>query len=186
MAPVFDATIGGEFANSYADLDFADTYAANQVWGATWLALAEADRQIALIGATQWLETMPWDGSRCSSGQALSWPRSGVSCDGVAATCDIIPLKIRQAEVQLAYQLSQNPTAIIPPPGGGNAAGTYVSKNQLGDLVQEFSEYSSADSTCDSCGDPALLSAFPWLEDWLSCYLSGSFGSSKVLLRVRS
>lgn len=186
MAPVFDATIGGELSNSYADLVFADAYAANQSWGNSWLGLEEDARQIALIGATQWLETMSWKGYRCGSGQALAWPRSGISCDGVAATCEVIPLRIRQAEIQLAYQLSQDPTSIVPSPGGGVASGTYVSMQKLGDLEQQFSEYSSADSTCDSCGDPALLSAFPWLKDWLSCYLSGAFGSSKVLLRVRS
>lgn len=187
MAPTLDATLGGENSNSYCDLVFATAYASNQSWGDTWAALTQAQQEVALINATKWLETLPYDGSRCSATQALAWPRSGVSCDGVAATCDIIPVRIRQAEVELAWQLSQNPNAIVGPPGGGGtAAGTYVSKNQLGDLVQEFSEYSSADSSCDNCGDPALISAFPWLEDWLACWLAGTFGSSKILLRVRS
>ena len=187
MALVFDPTIGGEFSNSYCDQAFADAYSSNQYWQAAWFAKTVEQRQVALIAATTWMETLPYAGNRCSATQALAWSRSNVSCDGVSATCDIIPLKIRQAQVQLAYQLLENPSAIVPAPGGGGgSAGTFVSMQKLGDLEQQFSEYKSADSSCDNCGDPALLSAFPWLEDWIACYLSTSFGSSKILLRVRS
>ena len=133
------------------------------------------------------METLPYSGSRCTSSQALSWPRSGISCDGVPATCDAIPFKIKQVQVELAYQLSQTPDAIIGPPGGGGAAqGTYVKRNKLGDLEQEFAEYSSADSSCDNCNDPALITKFPWVKDMLGCWLGANFGASKVLLRVRS
>lgn len=187
MAPVFDATLGGETSNSYCELAFATAYAANQPWGDTWAGLTQAQQEIALIGATKWMETLPYAGTRCSATQALAWPRSGASCDGVPATCDIIPIKVRQAEVELAYMLSQSPDAITGPPGGGGAAsGTYVKRNKLGDLEQEFAEYSSADSSCDNCGDPALISRYPWLEDMLGCWLGATFGSSKILLRVRS
>ena len=187
MAPVFDATLKGPTANSYCELSFATAYAANQAWADTWAALSQDKQEVALISATKWLETLPWAGSRCTATQALSWPRSGATCDGVTSDCAGIPYKILQAEVELAYQLSQNPNAIIGAPGGGGtAAGTYVKRNKLGDLEQEFAEYSSADSTCDSCGDPAVLSKFPWLEDLLGCWLGASFGSSKILLRVRS
>ena len=182
-----DATLGGETANSYCDLAFATAYASNQAWGATWAALTEDQQEVALIGATKWMETLPYAGSRCTSTQALSWPRSGASCDGVPAVCDAIPFKIKQVEVELAYQLSQNPDAIIGPPGGGGAAqGTYVKMQKLGELQQEFAEYSSADSSCDNCGDPALISKYPWIEDMLGCWLGATFGSSKILLRVRS
>lgn len=187
MAPTLDATIKGENANSYCDLAFATAYANNQAWGDTWVALGADAQSIALIGATKWLETLPFQGSRCTATQALQWPRSGATCDGVTSDCVGIPRQIKTAEVELAFQLSQNPNAIIGPPGGGGtAAGTYVKRNKLGDLEQEFAEYSSADASCDSCGDPAVISAFPWLEDWLGCWLSGTFGSSKILLRVRS
>ena len=187
MAPVFDAELGGETANSYCDLAFATAYAANQAWGDTWAALSQAEQEIALISATKWMETLPYAGSRCTASQALSWPRSGASCDGVPANCSAIPFKIKQVEVELANQLSQDPNAIVPPPGGGGAAqGTYVKRQKLGELEQEFAEYSSADSSCDNCGDPALISKFPWIEDMLGCWLGSSFGSSKILLRVRS
>ena len=191
MAIVFDATIGGELSNIYCTKDYADAYASNQHWQAAWFAVLGEARQVALISATKWLETVSYSGTRCTATQALAWPRDGSSCDGVASTCDIIPLKIRQAEVELAYQLIANPDAITGQPGGGGgtAAGTYVSKNQLGDLVQEFSEYSSADSgaDCSDCSTPEVINKFPWLRDFIGCYADISTGSgSKVLLRVRS
>ena len=38
----------------------------------------------------------------------------------------------------------------------------YVSVQQLGDLRQEFSEYSNSDGgTCDTCGDPASNPEIP-------------------------
>ena len=187
MAPTLDATLGGETSNSYCDQAFADAYASNQYWDATWSGLSDDEKAIALIQATKWMETLPYAGSRCTATQALSWPRSGASCDGVEAVCTAIPTKVKGVEVELAYQLSQSPTSIVPPPGGGNTqAGVYVKRNRLGDLEQEFAEYSSADSSCDRCGDPALLSQYPWVEDLLGCWLGASFGSSKIVLRVRS
>jgi hypothetical protein len=192
MAIVFDATIGGELSNSYCTKEFADAYASNQHWQAEWFAVLGEARQVALISATKWLETVSYTGTRCTATQALAWPRSGSSCDGVASTCDIIPLKIRQAEVELAYQLINNPDAITGAPGGGGgtAAGTYVSKNQLGDLIQEFSAYPSGEQSsndCTDCSNPEVINKFPWLRDFLACYADISTGSgSKVLLRVRS
>lgn len=192
MAIVFDATIGGEFANSYCDEVFADAYASNQSWQAAWFAKTVEERQVALISSTKWLETVSYSGTRCTATQALAWPRSGATCDGVASSCDVIPLKIRQAEVELAYQLIANPDAITGQPGGGGgaSAGTYVSKNQLGDLVQEFSAYPSGEQSsndCTDCSNPEVINKFPWLRDFLACYADISTGSgSKVLLRVRS
>ena len=52
----------------------------------------------------------------------------------------MIPNDVKRAQILLAYQLVVNPDAITGAPGGGGgtAAGTYVSKQQLGDLVQEL------------------------------------------------
>ena len=192
MAIVFDATIGGEFANSYCDEAFADAYASNQSWQAAWFAKTSEERQVALISSTKWLETVSYSGTRCTAIQALAWPRSGASCDGVASSCDVIPLKIRQAEVELEMQLIANPDAITGAPGGGGgaAAGTYVSQQTLGDLSISYAAYPSGEqgnNDCTDCSNPEVINKFPWLRGFLSCYADISTGSgSKVLLRVRS
>ena len=192
MAIVFDATIGGEFANSYCDEAFADAYASNQSWQAAWFAKTAEERQVALISSTKWLETVSYSGTRCTATQALAWPRSGASCDGVVSSCDVIPLRIRQAEVELAMQLIANPDAITGQPGGGGgaAAGTYVSNQTLGDLSISYAAYPSGEqgnNDCTDCSNPEVINKFPWLRGFLSCYADISTGSdSKVLLRVRS
>jgi hypothetical protein len=192
-----DATLGGSVSDSYVTVAEADAYAGGTSWGADWLALAEADKEVALKSATRWMETIPYAGDRCDPStddanlpQALSWPRSGVTCNGVTATCAFIPVQVKQAEMELAWQLSQNPEAITGPAGGGSTAqtGTYVSKQQLGDLVQEFSAYPAGASTddCTNCNDPKVISTFPWLADILSCWQDIPGSGGRVILRVRS
>lgn len=190
-----DATLGGSTANSYVTIAEADSYAASASWGADWLALTATDKEIALVSATKWLETIPYAGDRCNPStdappapQALSWPRSGATCDGITADCSFIPSNIKRAQYELAWQLSQNPDAIT---GGGSTAqtGTFVSKQQLGDLVQEFSAYPSGAvaNDCTNCADPEVVAKFPWISDILSCWQDiPQQGSGRVILRVRS
>jgi len=192
------SVVGGAVSNSYVSGTEADEYAAFRSWDATWLGKTETERTIALVNACRWLDTVDFAGTRCdpsttdaSSPQALSWPRSGATCDGVAATCTFIPKEVKQAQILIAYNLVINPELITGTPGGGGgaAAGTYVSKNQLGDLVQEFSAFPSGEQSrndCVDCATPAIIAALPWLKGILSCWADISTGSSKILLRVRS
>ncbi len=190
-----DSLLGGSASNSFASVAEADAYAANAWWGATWLALTAGEKEVALISATSGLETITWAGTRCSPStddpllpQALSWPRSGVTCDGVEATCAFIPSDVLRATYELAYQLSQNPGALQPGPPTSGAAGTYVSKQALGDLIQEFSAFPSGQtqSDCTNCSDPEVISKFPWIKDLIKCWSTLSGGSGRVILRVRS
>ena len=198
---VFDATLSGSKATSYVSLARAVELVTDTPQEATWTAMSEAEQKSALNGATFWMETLTYGGSRCGipssddpdKPQSLQWPRSGVTCNGYTAACDLIPYKVEYAEVLIALQLHQNPNAIIPPAAGGNTqAGVFVSKNQLGDLVQEFSEYSNAEAAandCSDCNNPQLINAMPWLRSLLGCWLdqgSISTGESRVILRVRS
>ena len=197
----FDATLSGSKSTSYISVERATELVTDTPQEATWTAMSEAEQKSALNGATFWMETLTYGGSRCGipssddpdKPQSLQWPRSGVTCNGYTAACDLIPYKVEYAEVLIALQLHQNPNAIIPPAAGGNTqAGVFVSKNQLGDLVQEFSEYSNAEAAandCSDCNNPQLINAMPWLRSLLGCWLdqgSISTGESRVILRVRS
>ena len=87
------------------------------------------------------------------------------------------PYKVEWAEVVLALQLHQNPNAIIPPAGGGGgSAGTFVSMQKLGDLEQQFTEYSNAGNAtsgdCSDCANPEVINKFPFLVDLLGCWLN--------------
>ena len=192
------AIVGGAASNSYVSGAEADSYAEFQSWNDAWLGKTESERTIALINACRWLDTVDFAGTRCTpsttdSGvpQALSWPRSDVSCDGVAAACSFIPKEIKEAQTLVAYNLLVNPEMITGTPGGsaGTQAGTFVSKQQLGDLVQEFSAYPSGDSgsdSCVTCDTPTLVEKLPWLKGILGCWADISTGSGRVILRVRS
>ena len=196
----FDATLGGSAANSLVDLTYADTYFAHTPYWDQWNAFSRTNREIALVQACAAMETISYAGTRCNPStndadapQALAWPRSGASCDGVQASCTAIPKEIKDSQCLLALNLATNPDAITGPIGGGGgatSAGTFVSKQQLGDSVQEFSAYPSGESGTDSCIDcstPGVIAKFPWLKGMLSCWADISTGSSsKVLLRVRS
>ena len=180
----------------------ADSYAEFQAWESTWSGKTESERTIALINAAKWLDTITFGGKRCSPAtdnsslpQARDWPRSEISCDGVAATCSFIPKEIKEAQILIALNLVVNPELIIGTPGGGGGntqAGVYVSKNQLGDLVQEFTEYSNSESAsaneCADCSTPAIIAALPWLKGILGCWsdISVPGASTRVIARVRS
>ena len=193
------ATVGGSDSNSYVTGEEADTFAEFQSWETAWSDKTESERTIALINAARWLDTIDFEGTRCDPSsddedlpQARVWPRSDASCDGVAATCSFIPQAIKDAQVLIAYNLVIDPEMITGPGGGagsGAASGTYVSKNQLGDLVQEFSAYPSGEHSgndCVDCSTPEVIAKLPWLKGFLSCWADISTDNSKILLRVRS
>lgn len=181
-----DATLAGETSNSYVEEAEATAIAQNKPWADEWMNADPDDINVALISATSWIETLPFNGKRCTAEQRLSWPRQDAVCDGIASVCTAIPYRIKDAQVELAYQLLQNPEPITG--GGGSTApsGTYVSKQQLGDLSIEFSQFrGDVSSSCDDCDNPAIIQAFPWLSDLLGCYMGSiASGVGRVLNRV--
>ena len=83
------------------------------------------------------------------------------------------------AASELALALSKNPTAVI---GSGASTSGVVKRNKLGDLEQEFFEPGNT-ATKVSSSAPLILQAFPWLTDWLGCWLQTPTGSSRILSR---
>lgn len=187
MPVTLDATLSGATSNSYVDMTDALAIAENIPGGSDWAALDEDDRNLSLVVATRWLETLGYAGNRCEATQRLKWPRSGASCDGITSACDAIPYRIQEAEVTLALNYSTDPGKFPGSGSGGAAAGTYVKRQKLGDLEVEYDQYSGTSvASCDSCNDPAILSAFPWLKDLLGCWVTGTTGGVGLMYKVRS
>ena len=189
MAVTLDATLKGATSNSYVDMTEAVAMAANIPGGGEWAALGEEERNLSLIVATRWLETLTYSGDRCAATQRLKWPRSGASCDGITSTCDAIPYQIKEAEVTLAIGYTDTPGKFPGSGSGGAAQGTFVSRQKLGSLEIEYEQYAGTTvTTCDNCNDPAIISAFPWLRDLLGCWLGGNSVSGGVglMYKVRS
>ena len=188
MAVTLDATLSGATSNSYVDMTTALAIAQNIPGGGDWAALGEEERNLSLIVATRWLETLTYGGDRCKATQRLKWPRSGISCDGIVSDCAGIPYRIQEAEVTLAIKYTTDP-GLFPGSGsgGGAAAGTFVKRQKLGSLEIEYDQYSGTSVTsCDNCNDPAIITAFPWLKDILGCWIAGISGGVGLMLRVRS
>jgi len=195
----FDATLGGSTANSYVDLTYANDYFVLSPYAAQWTAFTDDAKQIALVQACTALETVDYAGTRCSPStdeatapQALAWPRSGVSCDGIQASCAAIPKAIKDAQCLLALNLATSPDSINGPIGGGGGvtAGTYVSSKKLGDLQIDYAAFPNGESSsndCVDCSTPGVIATYPWLKGMLGCWADISTGgTSRVLLRVRS
>ena len=188
---VFDATIGGADATSYQPLADADALYAGSLIDSEWLSYDDATRQAGLMAAATTMDTLDWDGDRCgvpassddpARPQSLAWPRSNVTCRGITATCSFIPPDILQAQAYLALQYMKDPSLInlspnpVPP-------GLYVQNNTLGDLSQTFAEYTNT-VNAPSGTDANLLQKFPFLVDFVGCYLKSS--NSRIVARVRS
>ena len=189
MAVTLDATLSGPASNSYITMETALQIAANMPGGGEWSAIGEELRNLSLIQATRWLETLDYKGDRCKASQRLKWPRSGAVCDGVTSDCLGIPYRVQEAEVALAIQYNSKPN-LFPGNGSGGSAptGTYVKRQKLDVLEIEYDEFSNPESSsCDSCGDPAIIQVFPWLVDLLGCWAAGiSTGSNKMIRLYRN
>ena len=192
------ATIGGATSNSYVTGVTADQFFELQSSNSVWLGKTESERTIALLNAATWLDTIEFAGIRCdpssdssSLPQRRKWPRSGVSCDSVEATCSYVPQAILDAQCLIALNLLVNPDLITGTPGGGGTtqAGTFVSMQKLGDLEQQFSAYPGGESStndCVDCDTPTIIEKLPWLRSMLSCWADISVGGARVITRVRS
>ena len=182
-----DATLAGASSNSYVTLAEASAIARNLPFADDWAAAANDDLEVALIVATRWLETLNYDGERCTTTQRLKWPRKNAVCDDQVSVCTAIPYTIQEAEVILAWQYVLAPTSF---PGfggaGGDAApsGTYIKRQKIDVLEIEYDQFNENqyNDNCSDCTLPAILQEFPWLSDLLGCWLGQNTSSGNRLI----
>lgn len=92
-------------ANSYASQAQADAYHDGRLHSLAWTAASPTVKDRALAMATTVLDaTTRWQGARKTAGQALAWPRTGASFDGLEVT-DAVPTPVVQATSELARLL---------------------------------------------------------------------------------
>ena len=192
MSVTLDATLSGATSNSYLVMATALQIAQNVPGGGDWAAKDEEVRNLSLIQATRWLETIDYGGTRCKATQRLKWPRLGATCDGVTSDCSGIPYQIQEAEVMLAIQYDQNPSSFPGNDSGGSHSDWHlcVRSSSWVILVSNTTAYPAGQTDtnhCSSCNDPIIIQKFPWLESLLRCWMSGSSGNgTRVIARVRS
>ena len=83
MAVTLDATLSGSSSNSYLTLVTAEQIAANMPGGPDWIAASADEKNLSLIQATRWLETLNYKGDRCKASQRRVKHARGHSCISV-------------------------------------------------------------------------------------------------------
>jgi hypothetical protein len=172
MAPILVATLAGASSNSYITVADATTYFDNRLDASDWTAATADNKAAALITATSWLDTVEFYGDRSATTQALKWPRTDVTCDGVEATASFIPREIKDATCEAALALLRNPTMLR---GIVTAPGSY-DEVELGELRVKYRGQGEVESL------QSITDALPWLRSFLKCWAKGVTGPSPIRL----
>lgn len=116
MAVAIEATVGHASANSYVTLAAANTALEGRLNASAWTSATDDTKNRALVEAAAELQFQPWKGSRTDATQALDWPREAVpnpdapddadigESGVVEYEDDVIPARVREAQIELAFQ----------------------------------------------------------------------------------
>lgn len=173
MPATIDATLAGATANSYVTLAAADTYFETVPDSSTWTDKTTDAKNRALISATRWIDALSFYGNRCSTTQALRWPRTDYTVDGVDFSCTVIPDGIKVATYELARALANDTSAIT---GSTGTTGIY-DQVELGDLKVKYKDSSTTSGVINNVFD-----VYPWLQSYLGPYCMGGAGNHAVRL----
>lgn len=92
-------------SREYADEYITSRYKTNSKDRKRWEELSEEDKEILLINACDELENLQWQGRTATKGQAMAFPRLPFQ---YGKTDEIAPLRVKQAQVELALWLSDD------------------------------------------------------------------------------
>ena len=113
--------IGADTFAAYGSIAGLATYAnGSSLWYATHAAASATDRARALVEASRLLDRQRWQGAKTDSGQALAWPRTGVTLDDEAVDDATVPEAIETAAYELALAILAKPTVIAGTSTGSN------------------------------------------------------------------
>ena len=173
MAATIDATLQGTAANSYVTLAEANAYFETVPHNEHWTGSDDAKNRV-LITATRYLDNFEYYGERCSTTQALKWPRKEYKVDGVKIDCTFIPQPVKNATFELAHSLIHKGEALV---GTTGTQGTYE-EVELGDLKVKFKDSSQTPGVINN-----ILDIYPWLESFLGAYMKSGATNYAVTLK---
>lgn len=104
--PVSTLTVG---VNTYVTRAEADTYLGDTYGqAALWAAQSNDQKDQALLTAFKLLERQVWQGTAVG---AISFPRTDLyDCAGLAVSSASVPDEVEQAQIELAFAITQDPT----------------------------------------------------------------------------
>ena len=171
MAAVIDATLKGASSNSFVTLAEANSYFETVPNSSTWDDKTDDQKNRAIISATRWIDGLNFYGDRCSTSQALSWPRNNYHVDRVELLCSEIPSEIKYATYELARALANDTDALT---GNTGTTGIYE-QVELGELKVKYNTDSQAVGAINNVFD-----VYPWLQSYLGAYTIGGSGGFQV------
>ena len=172
MAATIDATLGGASSNSYVTLAEANAYFETTPHSEHWTE-SDDHKNRAIITATRYLDNFDYYGERCSTTQALKWPRKEYKVDGVKLECTFIPDEVKVGTFELARALANNPNALT---GSKGTDGTYE-EVKLGDLEVKYNTSSQNPGMVNT-----ILDVFPWVTTYIGPYTRA--GSANYAVRL--
>lgn len=173
MAATIDATLSGASANSYVTLAGANTYFETVPDSSTWTNKTDDQKNRALISATRWIDALSFYGDRCTTTQALKWPREDYTVDDIDLVCSLIPTDIKTATYELARALVNDTDAIT---GTTGTTGIY-DQVELGELKVKYNKTSQTSGVINNVFD-----VYPWLQSYLGPYCMGGAANYAVRL----
>lgn len=111
---VLEDGTGLSTANSYVSLAEAeDIICVNATQHAVWTGLSTSVQETLLVWASDYLDAhVDWKGSKAVKTSGLRWPRDCVyDVDDILIEDDVVPLRVKQATVQLAIFLNTSEAA---------------------------------------------------------------------------
>jgi hypothetical protein len=168
-----DATVGGPTANSYVTLAAADLYFETTPDSSDWINKTTDAKNRSLISATRWIDALTFYGKRCAETQALKWPRTNYTVDGIDLICTLIPEGIKVATYELARAFANDTSAIT---GTSGTTGIY-DQVELGDLKVKYNKTSQTSGVINNVYD-----VYPWLQTYLGPYSLGGASNHAVRL----
>ena len=162
-------------ANSYVDVDFADSYF--QERGITAWTGGDEAKQAWLIQATDYIEQVfAWRfvGVKMTEEQGLAWPRRGaVSREGVQLTDGVMPVALLRATCQYALRAVTGP--LMPDPVvDATGFAVVTTRKKVGPIEKEFRVMGSG-------GAPILVRSYPAADGLLAGLLRQGAGGTRVI-----
>lgn len=132
MTLIIEDGSGVANANSYVTVAEYRAYATPR---GVSLPVADAEVETQLILACDYLESLSWLGMPTYDDQALAWPRDEIRIGCSLIADDVIPNKIKLAQMQLAIQVNAG-IDLLPSIAGGSSGA--IIKEKVGPLETEY------------------------------------------------
>jgi len=153
--------------NTYITLTEANTYLGDSIRAQAWSFLPSDTRNKALLTAFRIIERQVWEGDATGS---ISFPRTGLTdCEDNAVSSLTVPQQVKDAQAEIAYDLTQNNT--LETSGG---IGSNVKRAKAGSAEIEFFTSTGGPSGTGSARfEPHIL-------ELIGCFLEGANISGNI------